>query len=97
MCAHASSGLYCIVFLQPLLKKRREKTKMKDREYGKYVPPGEESAAKPGRVGCYRARLDELRVQMPLETFDEGDRALVGEIHRIIAEMSILPKNATCR
>lgn len=84
--------MYCIVFLQPLLKKRREKTKMKDREYGKDVPPGEESAAKPGRVGCYRARLDELRVQMPLDTFDEEDRALVGEIHRIIAEMSILPE-----
>ena len=65
---------------------------MKDRKFCKYVPPWEESAAKPGRVGCYRARLAELGELMPLDTFEEGDRALVGEIHRIIAEMSILPK-----
>lgn len=61
---------------------------------GYCAPPGQESesAAKPSRVGCYRARLAELSGDIPIECFDECDRAMVGEIHRIIAEMSILPE-----
>lgn len=46
----------------------------------------------PGRVGCYRARLDRLADEISLECFDPCDRAIVSEIHRIIAEMAILPE-----
>ncbi len=53
---------------------------------------GSEPQGSSGRVGCYRARLAELQTRIPVECFDEGDRAMVSEIHRIIAEMDILPE-----
>lgn len=61
---------------------------------GYCAPPGQgsEPVAASSRVGCYRARLAELSGDIPIECFDECDRAMVGEIHRIIAEMSILPE-----
>ncbi len=53
---------------------------------------GSEPGATSSRVGCYRARLRELSEKIPAECFDPCDRAFVGEIHRIIAEMAILPE-----
>lgn len=60
---------------------------LRDRQGRRFEPKAASS-----RVGCYRARLDELSEEIPIDCFDECDRAMVGEIHRIIAEMSILPE-----
>ena len=67
------------------------KNERKERDYD-FEYSTSESGAKPGRVGCYRARLEELEEQIPIECFDECDMSVAREIHRIIAEMSILPE-----
>ena len=58
---------------------------------------GSEPGATSSRVGCYRARLRELSEKIPAECFDEYDRFIVSEIHRIIAEMAILPEECDVR
>ena len=88
-------GLVLYSISSTTFEEKEKKYNMENRKTGNYCthPSQEsESAAKPGRVGCYRARLEELRKEIPIDCFDECDRALVGEIHRIIAEMSILPE-----
>lgn len=71
----------------------REEILKQFKEHSNSVPviPSEPRATS-GRVGCYRARLEELAEDIPIDTFDECDRAVAAEIHRIIAEIFILPE-----
>ncbi len=59
--------------------------------------PQSESQSPSSRVGCYRQTLRELEVRLPVECLDECDRALGAEIHRIIAEVGMLPPDASVR
>ena len=62
-----------------------------------YAADESRSLSRSSRVGCYREALAEAEVRLDVECLDECDRALGREIHRIIAEMSMLPENTDVR